>query len=270
MSRKLLLGIGAAVACVLAVGSGPAAAQSSPTSANDQLRSFVCQKALDPPARAVSVQAVMRPVSGTSKMQMKFELLRSTKSHPRFVSVRGRGLGSWIAPTDPTLGQQAGDVWILTHPVVNLAAPATYKFRVTFRWLGSDGQTLGTAMQSSTPCYQPELRADLLVRSLSVSPITSGASAGQSAYVAVIANRGLTGAGPVQVQFADGNSAPAPATIAWVGAKSWARERFVAPPCSAGTTLTVTVDPMQTIDEYDYANNVLTMACPAAAATPTG
>jgi hypothetical protein len=55
-----------------------------------------------------------------------------------------------------------------------------------------------------------------------------------------------------------------------VGAKSWARERFVAPPCSAGTTLTVTVDPMQTIDEYDYANNVLTMACPAPAATPTG
>ena len=272
MSSKRLLGVGAAVACVLGVGSGTALGQSSPspTSANDQLRSFVCQKALDPPARAVSVQAVMRPVAGTSKMQMKFELLRSTKSHPRFVSVRGRGLGSWIAPTDPTLGQQAGDVWILTHPVVNLAAPATYKFRVTFRWLGSDGQTLGTAMQSSTPCYQPELRADLLVRSLSVTPITSGASAGQSAYVAVIANRGLTGAGPVPVEFADGASAPVPATIAWVGPKSWARERFVAPPCSAGTVLTVTVDPMQTIDEFDYANNVLTMACPAPAPTATG
>ena len=270
MSSRRLLGVGAAVACALALGSGTALGQSSPTSANDQLRSFVCQKALDPPARAVSVQAVMRPVTGTSKMQMKFELLRSTKSHPRFVSVRGRGLGSWIVPTDPTLGQQAGDVWILTHPVVNLAAPATYKFRVTFRWLGSDGQTLGTAMQSSTPCYQPESRADLLVRSLSVNPITTGASAGQSAYVAVIANRGLTGAGPVPVEFADGASAPVPATIGWVGPKSWARERFVAPPCSPGTVLTVTVDPMRTIDEFDYANNALTMACPAPAPAPTG
>ena len=122
--------------------------------------------------------------------------------------MRGRGLGSWISPTDPTLGQQAGDVWILTHPVVNLAAPATYKFRVTFRWLGSDGQTLGTAIQSSPTCYQPEMRADLLVRSLSVAPITSGASAGQSAYIALIGNRGLTGAGPVQVEFADGATAP--------------------------------------------------------------
>ena len=270
MSSKRLLGVGAAVACsLLAVVSGPASAQTAPTAANDQLRSLVCQKALDPPARAVSIQAVMRPVTDTSKMQMKFELLRSTASHPRFVSLHGRGLGSWITPTDPTLGQQAGDVWILTHPVVNLAAPATYKFRVTFKWLGSDGQTLATAVQSSPTCYQPETRADLLVRSLSVSPITSGPSAGQSAYVTVIGNRGLTAAGPVQVEFADGTSAPLSRTIASVGPKSSARARFVAPPCTTGTTLTVTVDPMQTIDEYDFANNVLTMPCPVPAATPT-
>ncbi len=267
MFCKRLLGVGAAVACALALGSGTAAATTT-VQPNDQLRSLVCQKALDPPARAVSIQAVMRPVTGTSKMQMKFELLRSTKPHPRFVSVRGRGLGSWISPTDPTLGQQAGDVWILTHPVVNLAAPATYKFRVTFKWLGSDGQTLGTAIQSSPTCYQPEMRADLLVRSLSIAPITSGASAGQSAYIALIGNRGLTGAGPVQVEFADGATAPVSGTIAWVGPKSSARERFVAPACTAGTTLTVTVDPMQTIDEYDFANNVLTMPCPAPA--PSG
>jgi len=273
MFCKRLLGVGAALACALAVGSGPALGQTSPTAANDQLRSLVCQKALDPPARAISIQAVMRPVTGTSKMQMKFELLRSTRIHPRYVSLRGRGLGSWISPTDPTLGQQSGDVWILTHPVVNLGAPATYKFRVTFKWLSSDGQTLATQVQTSPTCYQPEMRADLLVRSLSVTPITSGASAGQSAYVALIGNRGLTGAGPVQVQFADGAAAPMSGTIAWVGPKSTARERFVAPPCTAGTTLTVTVDPAQTIDEYDFANNVLTMPCPAppsGSSRPTG
>jgi hypothetical protein len=264
MSSKRLLGTGAAVACALAVGSGPASAQSSPTTANAQLRSFVCQKALDPPARAVSVQAVMRPLAGTSKMQLKFELLRSTRTHPRFMSLHGKGLGNWTSPQNPTLGQQPGDVWIVTHPVVDLAGPATYKFRVAFRWLGSHGQTLGTATQTSAACFQPEVRADLLVRSLSVNPITSGPSAGQWAYTAVIANRGLTGAGPFQADFADGASAPVPATVAWVGPRSSVRQRFVAPACTAGTMLTVTVDPMQTIDEYDYANNVLTMACPAA------
>ncbi len=263
MSSKRLLGVGAAAVCALALASGTAAAGTT-TPPRDQLLSFVCQKALDPPARAVSVQSVMRPLSGTSKMQMKFQLLRQTKSHPRFMAVHGHGLGSWISPTNPTLGQQAGDVWIVNHPVVQLAAPATYKFRVMFRWIGAQGQALGTATQTSPACYQPELRADLLVRSLSVTPITSGPSSGEWAYTAVIANRGLTGAGPVEVEFADGSDNPIPATVAWVGSKASTQRRFVAPACTAGTPLTVTVDPTQSIDEYDYANNALTMACPAA------
>jgi CARDB len=266
MSSRRLLGVSAAAVCALALGSGTAAAGTT-TPPRDQLQSFVCQKALDPPARAVTVQSVMRPLTGTSKMQMKFSLLRSTKAHPHYMTVHGRGLGSWISPTNPTLGQQSGDVWIVNHPVVQLSAPATYKFRVAYRWIGSDGQTLGTATQTSSQCYQPELRADLLVRSLSVTPITSGPSSGEWAYTALVANRGLTGAGPVEVEFASGASAPVPATVAWVGAKSSIRQRFVAPPCASGSPLTVTVDPNQSIDEYDYANNALTIACPAAPAS---
>ena len=258
------LGPGAVAACAIALGSGTAAAD-TPTSppANAQLKSFVCQKAVDPPARAISVQAVMRPVTGTSKMQMKFDLMRQTQAHPRFSVVRGKGLGSWLTPSDPTLGQRAGDVWIVTHPVVDLAAPATYKFRVTFRWVGAQGQTLATAVQPTSTCYQPELRADLYVKSLTANPITSGPGTGQWAYVAEIANRGLTGAAPVEVDFADGGSAPLSATLASVGPKSTARQRFVAPACVPGATLTVTVDPKQANDEYNFANNVLTMACPA-------
>ena len=262
------LGVGALALCAIALGSGTAAAgTTTPPPATAQLKAFVCQKAVDPPARAVSVQAVMRPVTGTSKMQMKFELMRQTKAHPRFAVVHGRGLGSWLTPENPTLGQRAGDVWIVNHPVVDLAAPATYKFRVTFRWIGAQGQTLSTAVQSSSICYQPELRADLYVKSLTANPITPGAPAGQWAYVAVIANRGQTAAAPVEVDFADAGGAPLTATVASVGPKSMARQRFVAPACAPGATLTVTVDPKRTDDEYNYANDVLTMACPSA---PTG
>ena len=239
----------------------------APTPPNDQLRSFVCQKALDPPARAVSVQAVMRPVTGTSKMQMRFELMRQHQARTRDSwRCAAGGSGSWISPTDPTLGQQTGDVWILNHPVVELAAPATYRFRVTFSGSGRRARRSAPAHRMTSPtCYQPELRADLLVQSLSVDPDHSGAAAGQWAYTAVIANRGLTGAGAgSRSTFADGDSAPSSATVAWVEPKSSARQRFVAPPCTAGGTLTVTVDPTQTIDEYDFANNSLTIPCPAA------
>lgn len=251
-------------ACVLALATGSAVAASSAPRA--QLGSFVCQRALDPPARAVSIQAVMRPVSGTSKMQMRFELLRQTRPGGRFLAVRGRNLGSWIRPQDPTLGQSAGDVWIVSHPVVNLLAPATYRFRVTFRWTGGGGRVLSTSVESSANCYQPELRPDLLVRSLSVTPAASG----QDAYVAVIANRGLTAAGPFQVALAGGGASAGisrTVTVGSLGPHAAKHVRIVAPACTRGSVLTVTVDPSHTIDEFDFANNVLTRPCPTAAAS---
>lgn len=243
---------------VLAFGAGPASGAGAPA-ARDQLRSFVCQKALDPPTRAVSVQAVMRPVAGTAKMQIRFDLMRKTKPGTPFKIVRGQFLGSWLTPDNPTLGQRPGDVWIVNHPVVGLPAPATYRFRVSFRWLASSGKQLSSAVQSSSSCYQPELRADLLVRSLTVTPMASD----QSAYVAVIANRGLSAAGPVEVDLAGVGATKQAQTLASVGPKSSARERFVAPACTPGANLAVTVDPSHTIDEFSFANNVLTMSCPA-------
>ncbi|HET6870725.1 MAG TPA: CARDB domain-containing protein, partial [Solirubrobacteraceae bacterium] len=207
----------------------------------------------------VSIQAVMRPVTGTAKMQMRFDLMRKAKPNAPFKIVRGHFLGSWLTPDNPTLGQRPGDVWIVNHPVVGLPAPATYRFRVSFRWVGSSGQQLSSAVQSSPTCYQPELRADLLVRSLTVTPLASG----KSTYVAVVANRGLTAAGPVEVDLAGAGSATQAQTVGSVGPKSSVRERFVAPACTPGASLAVTVDPSHTIDEYNFANNVLTMPCPA-------
>jgi hypothetical protein len=252
----------AAGACALVCTAGSASA-ASPSPSLYQLRSFVCQKALDPPERAISVQAVMRPVTGTARMQMRFDLMRKTGPGTVFTKVRGRQLDSWISPQDPTLGQNPADVWILSHPVVDLAAPATYRFRVNFRWIGAQGQRLATAVQSTAGCYQPEMRADLLVRSVTAGAVASGQSA--QSYTAVIANRGQTGAGPFQVVLAGAGSGTETATVAWLAPHSSVREQFVAPACSAGTNLTVTVDPTHTIDEYDFVNNTLTTACPAVA-----
>ncbi|MBV9804965.1 MAG: hypothetical protein JO130_17325 [Solirubrobacterales bacterium] len=266
-ARSLAL-LAAGLATALA-GSATAAASSSPTPPRDSLGSFVCQKALDPPSRAVSVQSVMRPVRGTSKMQMRFQLMRQSKPGAPFRLVPGRGLGSWISPADSTLGQRPRDVWIVNPPVVDLPAPATSRFRVSFRWFGSSGQQLSTAVQAGPNCYQPELRADLLVRSLTVTPLPSG----EDAYVALIGNRGETGTGPVQVDLAGATSTTLTQTLASVGPRSSASERFVAAACTAGANLTVTVDPLHTVDEYDFDNNTLTVACStpsSGSSTPSG
>ncbi len=125
----------AACAFAPAVAAAPPALAAAPPPA--QLTGFVCQTARSAPNREVSTTAVMRPRPGTQHMWLKFELLRRTAASPRYVAVRGgrhSDLGKWVSPPDPTLGQQPGDIWQLAKPVVDLSAPARYRFRVWFRW----------------------------------------------------------------------------------------------------------------------------------------
>src|SRR5450432_2555286 len=138
--RRLLLLLALLVLFVVGLGSVSATGKAPP---RYDLTSFACQRALDPPNRSVSVNAVMRPVKGTRKLSLK----------------------------DPTLGRRAGDVWELNKAVSNLDAPAVYRFRVTFRWLGAHDRVLATAVTQSGSCGQRELRPDLLVRSVSVEAI---------------------------------------------------------------------------------------------------
>ncbi len=116
--------------------------------------------------------------------------------------MRGGDLNAWVNPTDPTLGRHPDDKWNLIKQVVDLKAPATYRFRVSFRWIGAHGRVLGTATRNGPSCYQPELRPDLQVRTISVKAVPGRPDV--NAYVALIRNAGATAAGPFEVQFSDG------------------------------------------------------------------
>jgi hypothetical protein len=249
-----------AVAVVTVAVSGARAAATPP--ARTALTQFACDHALDPANRSVSVQAVMRPVTGTRKLAVKFELLEKvTGSAPQTV-VRAGDLGVWIAPTDPTLGRLPGDVWRLQKTVLNLDAPASYQFRVTFRWTGARGRGLGTTVRLSRTCKVRELRPDLLVHSVTVSPITGHPA--KQLYTAVIANRGATGAGPFEVLFAPGDSSsPSTDIVAFLGPGQSRQLSFMGSPCDPAAPPTVTVDAASQIDDLDRTNNAVTVACPS-------
>ncbi|MGH2877148.1 MAG: hypothetical protein ACRDLV_12930, partial [Solirubrobacteraceae bacterium] len=243
-----------------AAGSASAAttARAAPRAS---LAAFACDRALDPLRRSVFLQAVMRPLVGTQRMEIRFQLLERTSRRARAVAVRGPGLGVWVVPTDPTLGRRPGDVWRLDKRVVPLPAPATYRFRVRFRWLGADGRRLGGALRVSRACRQRELRPDLLVRSISVSALP--AHPGDDLYRVRIANRGATGAGPFEVLFAPGGTgSPIARTIRFLGAHRARRVSFVGPACDPAGPPTVTVDAAGQTDDYDRANNTLAAVCP--------
>lgn len=257
----------AATAALTAVAASPAAAQ--PVAPRDQLSQFSCQNALDPSNRSVSVESVMRPVTGTLRMAVKFQLLEGAVGTLPTTVVRGTGLNAWLTPDDPTLGQLPGDVWQLTKSVINLGAPAVYAFHASFRWTGAHGRVLHTAQRTTRTCRQRELRPDLLVKSLTITPIA--AQPGEDLYTAVIGNRGLTGAGPFEVLFdpADG-TAPTIDTIAWLGSRQSRTLSFVGPACNAAQPPTVTADAADQVDDYDRANNEMTATCPATTSDPSG
>jgi hypothetical protein len=130
----------------------PVAGASQPPRAS--LQFFVCQPAANQLSRVVGVTAVMRPIPGTQRMQLMFVLQRRLAGRSGFSSVRGRDLGNWLSPVNPTLGQLPSDVWRVNKPVVNLPGPATYRFRVTFQWVGSSG-VIGDQTRLSQLCTQP-------------------------------------------------------------------------------------------------------------------
>lgn len=254
--RRTLIGvIGAAAVAVVPIASAA-------TPPRSQLVGFTCTPALDPGARAIAVKAVMRPLTGTRKMSLRFELLQRASGLP-VQTVAAGDLGQWRTPPNPTLGQLPGDVWRLEKTVYNLDAPFTYQFRVTFRWTGAHGKLLRTATRSTRWCRQRELRPDLLVKSITVSAIAGHPH--KELYTAVIANHGRTGAGPFQVLFAPGDtSAPTTHSVTYMGAGKTKTLSFVGPVCDPTSPPTVSADSASQIDDFNRANNTLSAVCPAA------
>jgi CARDB protein len=246
----------------LVIALAPVSATASTASpARAELTSFACQRALDPPARSVSVKAVMRPVTGTRALSMKFDLLEKADGAMRTLTGAG-DLGVWLSPKDPTLGRRPGDVWELTKAVSNLDAPASYRFRVTFRWLGVHDKVLATAVRQSGSCAQRELRPDLLVKSVSVAAIAHRPH--KQLYTTVIGNRGASSAGPFEVLFTPGDgSASQTQTVTRVAAHASRRLSFVGPVCNPASPPTVVADSTNEVDDQSRDNNALTVTCPS-------
>jgi hypothetical protein len=136
----------------LAGGAVPATAAAPAPSVPASLRGFVCRQAMTPLNRIVEVTATMRPLAGTERMSLRFQLFERLPGQ-WFHLVRGGDLGRWRHPNPPTFGQQPGDTWVVNKPVANLDSPAVYRFRVTFRWVGWSG-SVTKAVRLSQLCAE--------------------------------------------------------------------------------------------------------------------
>jgi hypothetical protein len=247
--------------------AGADADAASTTAPRSQLTGFDCHRAFLPTGRSVTVRAVMRPITGTERMQIRFELL-SNSSSTGVGSVAGKDLNTWISPLDPTLGQLPGDRWIIPIEVRNLPAPADYHYRVSFRWIGTRGRVLATKTRRTADCFQPELRPDVVLGSIAVEPIP--AKPAKEQYVATIANKGRTAASGFAVMFASGGSVPITKIVQRLAAGAIREVTFVGPTCGPATAPTIVVDPSQTVPQADYTDDALAVpaTCPTLTSAP--
>ncbi len=262
--KRFVLIVAAGLLASIGVTGAVAAASSGPRAA---LRDFVCQKSIGPAGRVISVTSVMRPLTGTQKLEMRFELLQKADGSSVWSPVSGPHFGVWVSPTNPpTLGQRPGDVWKVPFPVADLEAPFAYRLEVSFRWLGTHDRVIGTASRTTATCQQPELRPDLTVNSLKVDQ--SSLRPLYDNFLALIENTGATGVGSFTVQLTythDQASVTQVKTVARLGAHAARTLDFTGLRCDAGTQVTVTDDPQDLIDVYTRSNASLTVVCPSPA-----
>lgn len=245
--------VGLAITTALALGS---------TVPNDRatLTSAACRRALDASRRMVSITSVMRPLPGTARMGMRFQLFGLNAG--QVVTVHGGDLGTWLTPHPPTLGQLPNDVWIVHHPVSGVPVPGLYHFRVSFRWIGSDGQTLGTTVRTAPNCWQPDMRPELNVDSLTVQPVSGNPA--EDTYSAEVSNMGMTTANAVEVQFTPVSGTAQLVTVPRLLPHEQNVVVFTGFACSAATGApTVAIDPQHRISQKPGGTASLTATCPA-------
>lgn len=225
-------------------------------------RLAACHRSPRAEARLAVVSAAIRPLPTATRMALKIDLYERPLGGGRWAARTDvPGLGSWTAPSDPSVGRRATDLFKYRQAVARLDVPFAYRFRVAFRWLDAQGAVVRETAARTGTCREPDLRPDLAIASVRVR--SSARVPGSVRYTAVVRNDGRTAARGVgvgatlpgetasRVRYAGRIEAGASATVVLTG-----------PGCAAGAGPVFTADPAGTVEESDEANNGFTLTCP--------
>jgi hypothetical protein len=234
---------------MLAVVAALTAAPATASESTARVALLSCGTGLDAGDRTAVYEGRMRRVSGTRRMQMRFALQWRQPGAKRWSAIKAPGLGTWVSSNTGVKS------YTFTKRIENLAAPASYRVVVRFRWLDARGHTIVSDQIVSKPCRQPDLRPNLVPKRVYSERIGDPA---RRRYVVVVRNEGETAAGAFDVGF----GTLTPAHVVDLGPGVSTLVSFEAPRCDAPANLTATVDPGALIDEADEDDNTLSVPCP--------
>jgi hypothetical protein len=241
-----------AAACGGSVAPAHAAAKGVPLTA----RVTDCTTGAADEARAAAFTATMAAASGTKRMQMRFLLMQRSGPGPKgvFKKVAVPGWGGW-EKSDP--GRQA---FVFTKRIEALTAPAAYRVVVAFRWLDAKGRVQRTTSRTSAACEVPDPRPDLVLGGVDAAA-TGKATA---AYTVAVGNEGHSDAAPFAVTVTVGGVVSDPVTLGPIAAGDRVSGTLAAPKCTSGSTITITIDAADAVDESAEDDDVVQRPCPLA------
>lgn len=248
--RRLAL-TGALVLLALVGGAG--SAQAAPALS---AKTTTCTTGADDASRAAAFTGSMPAAAQTKRMQMRFVLVQRSGPGPKglFKKLAVPGWGGWEKSDS---GKQG---FVFTKRVEALTAPAAYRAVITFRWFDAKGHVQRTAMRTTPPCEQPDPRPDLVLGGV------DGAATGKTtaAYTVSIGNEGHSDAAPFAVTITVGGVVSDPVTMGPIAAGDRLTGTLAAPKCTPGSTITVTVDVADSVDESVEDDDAVQRPCPLA------
>ncbi|MBA3746030.1 MAG: hypothetical protein H0W96_00850 [Solirubrobacterales bacterium] len=207
-----------------------------------------CETSALPAQRVASFVGSMPLRAGAARMQMRFELQRRRQSERHWRHVRGvQGFDVW----ETSLPGRAG--FVFHKRVDGLQVPASYRAQVRFRWFDEEGRRVARGHRRTPACVQPDLRPDLVVRSLRVALDARPALA---VYTVVVRNAGRSAAGPFTVSIAG-----VPVEVPELAAGAAIERTVVTAACARGSIIHAIVDADQRVAERDE-HNASRRSCP--------
>lgn len=224
--------------------SAPAHAQTPPLAAE----LTTCETGAEADERFAVFSGSM-PREGAAVMAMRFQLQQRLPGGA-WERLSVEGWGDWIRAA-----KRGVPGFIYTKRLERLTAPGRFRAVVTFRWSDRDGSVLRSAKRFTDDCRQPDWRADLRVRR-----VTLDEQAGTARVVVRNAGRGVAEAFAVHAARGDLIRGR---TLAGLPAGERATLTLRVGRCAPGESVTVTLDPEDAVAEAAEDNNVLVVACPA-------
>ena len=235
--------------CAAASATGAVGAPSAPHAVPKLGATLAaCATSPLPVDRVATFVASMPALAGATRMRIRFDLERRRPGERRWRRIQAQGFGTWERSAPDVAG------FVFRKRVNGLPVPASYRARVRFRWIASDGSIVRRAHARTPACAQPDLRPNLVPGELTA---ILDAEPGLAIYALEVRNSGRSTAGAFSVRVGTGNAEVAP-----LGAGEQRAVVVVARACAPDGTILARVDADGRVAESRERGNALRMRCP--------